>query len=648
MAFVANDQEDDEQKQGNTPVSPTGGGAVHLAPSSGVGSTAPSAPGGAAPAKEAGGSFATLNSYLDANQGQAAPLANKITGQIGQQYNTLDQANNSTLGTLNNTVTNAPGYTASDSGLVAKESADPTSFANDPNNVASFQKQLTDSYGGPTSAEGDAGFQKQQASVNNAISQGQAQTQTAAGQQQLVAQNSKAPTAGVTALNGAILSQDPTYLNQVQNAYKPFDNLVSNLNTGAQGIDKTIASEQTDAANAAKNSLGAITGQENDLNNTVNNNLASTIQNATTQNATIKNDVASGNVTPQDLQTLGMTQDQWNGLSAADKAAATSRVVQSNQGQFGANTGTANIDNTQFLTQQDPNAVYNASNTATADQYGKAGAFQTLLKGLNLQTPQLAIDPANAAQAGTAPTNLNSFDSGNALTTAQQTSQQEQAAAQAYVDALQSGADENHAQLQAQNAAKNAAITNTTALATMGAAGPALVGSTVGQFNALKNIVTNPSIKSVISAPSTVLKGVESGVQGAVNTVSNIFCFHEHTPITMKARGEVMIKDIHLGDQTLGGEVLAIKVAYASDMYTYDGVFVTGKHAVYDAGEWLRIEDTIAAIPVPGTFKVYNLVTTDHRIWVNGVMFTDEYETDEYEMLNLVESLGQLNAEPVR
>ncbi len=142
--------------------------------------------------------------------------------------------------------------------------------------------------------------------------------------------------------------------------------------------------------------------------------------------------------------------------------------------------------------------------------------------------------------------------------------------------------------------------------------------------------------------------GLATPVRATVQTVTSIFCFHAHTPITMKSSGEKMIMDIRLGDQTLGGEVLAIKHAMARNMYSYDGVFVTGKHAVNEGGKWIRVEDTISAIPVAGTFEVYNLVTVDHRIWVNGIMFADEYETDEYEMLDLDQSIKALNFELVR
>ena len=651
MPFVANDQSEDDQKQPNAqgPVSPTGGGAVHLAPTSGVGSAAPGGTSGAAP-KPAGGQFATLNQYIDANQGQAAPLANKITGQIGQQYGALDQANQGTLQNIQGQVTNAPGYTKSDNALIAQESAAPVSFAGDSGNVANFQKQLTDTYGGPNSAESTQGYQTQQAAVNNAISNGQSQTSTDAGRQQLVAQNSAAPTTGVTALNSAILSKDPTYLGQVENAYKPFQNLVTGLNTGAQNINQTIASEQTDAANAAKNSLGAVTGQENALNTSINNQVAAQQAAGTAQNAAVKNALTTGTADPTILSQLGITQAQWNTLTGAQKAAATSSVVTSNQGQFGANTGTTNVDLTKGLTQQDPNAVYNAGNTATADQYAQAGAFNTLLGGLNLQTPSLAINSANAAQAGTAPTNLSSYDYQNTLQGAQNAKTQETAAAQAYVDALQSGADEQHAQDQAKNAAKNAGIVGgvTALTGPVGAVAAGMAGGANGALSAIKNDISNPSLKNTGNIISGTAKGAIQGATNAVNdavkTVSNIFCFHPWTQIEM-ANGSVKpIWKIQVGDDTRGGKVLATTRGVGTAFYWYDGVLVTGKHAVKEDGKWVRIENSAKG----RLFKyltevVCNLVTDKHRIWSNGIEFADEHENDNYENLNLEQSLEALN-----
>ena len=651
--------DNEEQKQDpNAPqtgaVSPTGGGggAVRLSPASAVptvGGGGTSGSGGApsgAPPTAAGGSFASLNKYIDANQGQATPLAGQLTNSIGGQYNNLDTQNNAAISSINNQVTNAPGYTASDPNVLAQEAANPVSFSGDQNNVKQFQSLLDNSYGGPVSAESTSDYANQQGAINNAIAAGTAATTTEAGRENLLSQNEATPTTGVTALNSAILSQDPNALSSVENAYKPFGNLLTNLSTGAQGVDTTIGKEQADATSSSQAANKAISDQINALNTGVTGELTTAQQNAAAQNAQIKSDLASGNLSATDLQALGMTADQWNSLSAADKAAATGQnVTSSGQGQFSATSGTTTIDPTQFLTQQDPNSVLNANNVATAQDYQKAQAFQTLLNGLNLGTPSTLINPSTASQAGTAPTNLNNYNYQTALNTAQATSAEEKAAAQAYVDAIQSGADENHAQLQAQNAAKNAAISTGASAVALGPAGSAVTGGAVGQYNALKNIISNPSLKTLENAPGTVLKGVEGGVQDAVNTISNIFCFHPDTQVEMADGSTKAIHKIDVGEETKGGKVLATTRGASTGFYWYMGVLVTGKHAVKEDGRWVRVENSKNG----RSFKyltevVCNLTTDKHRIWANGVEFADERETDNYENLSLDASLDALNA----
>lgn len=258
MAFVSN--MDDEEKKADPSLAPQGavapvggGGAVRLSPSSAVQSGGV----GGAPGREpssAGGQFASLNQYLAANQGQAEPLAGKLTAGIGQQYTALQGQNEAVLGDINRQVaSNAVPANAND--LIAQEAANPVSFASNESNIPSFQKLLTATYNGPASAEGTSQYQGQQAAINNAISQGQAATKTEAGRKGLLSQNEATPTAGVTALNSAILSQSPTALGSIEKAYDPFSSLVSGLSSGAQDVNKTISKTQNDAssANAAAN-----------------------------------------------------------------------------------------------------------------------------------------------------------------------------------------------------------------------------------------------------------------------------------------------------------------------------------------------------------------------------------------------------------
>lgn len=639
MPFVSNepDLEEDKTNQpigGQGPVSPTGGGggAVHLAPSSAV---APGGGGGASSGSgpaAAGGSFASLDKYLSANQGQAAPLAGQLSTSIGKQYNDLDTANNAAIAGINSQVTSAPGYTASDPNVLSQEAANPVSFANDSGNVKNFQNLLTNSYGGPASAEGTTQYTDQQTAINNAIAAGTQATTTEAGRKNLLSQNEATPTSGVTSLNSAILSQDPTSLGAVENAYKPFNNLLTNLGTGASGVDTTIGKEQADAASSSKAANDAIANQIGGFNTGVSSELTAAQQTAATQNANLKADVASGNLSDADLKSLGMTADQWNSLSAADKAAATSQVVTANGGaEMSANTGTTNIDNTNFLTQTDPNALLNAANVATPADYAKSQAFQTLLGGLNLNAPSTIINPTTATQASTAPVNFNQFDYQTAINTAQQAKTQEVAAAQAYVNAIQSGMDEQHAQAQAANTAKNL---------NSAYAASSIIGIPLAALNEM-------GIGGTLGTGiSNATKAVASLPQAAVNAVVNLFCFHPDTLIETASGNLIPICQVEVGDIVRGGRVLATTRAIGHDFYWYEGVLVTGGHAVNENGLWVRVKDSKRGLSMPSLKEVVcSLVTEGHRIYANGVEFADQYETDMYESLDLNESLAALNHE---
>lgn len=252
MAYVSNmpdDQENKNPSQGAVP--PSGGGGVQIAPSGGVGSAGAS-PTPGQPA--AGGSFATLDKYISANQGQAQPLANKITSGIGKEYDTLAGQNASTLADVGSQVT-AGSAPSNANAIIAQEAANPVSFAGDQGNVNQFKSLLNATYAGPASAESTPGFTAQQNAVNSAIANGKNSTTTEAGRSQLLAKNEAAPSTSVTGLNSAILSQSPEALSQVEGAYKPFQNLVTGLSTGAAGINQNISKAQSDAsaANAAAN-----------------------------------------------------------------------------------------------------------------------------------------------------------------------------------------------------------------------------------------------------------------------------------------------------------------------------------------------------------------------------------------------------------
>jgi hypothetical protein len=383
MPFVSNMPDEEQKNQSQGQVAPGGASnTVQTQPGAGVGSTgAPGAMGSSN--SQTGGGFASLNQYVNANQGQAEPLANKITSGINQQYNTLAGQNQSTLQGLQGSVDQ--GYTKQNQDILAQESANPVSFASNPSNIQSFQAQANDKYTGPASAEGSGAFQTQLGNVNNAISEGQAATQTEAGRKQLLAQNEATPNAGVTGLNSAILSQDPNAQGQIEQAYNPFSNLVSGLNTGAQGIDTNIGQAQTQATNASNAANAQIAGQIGNLNTAVNN--------------TATQDTANQNAYNQQLSAY---QNQWTPLSqdinAWNSASPNAPMIVS-----------GNLTNpfTSALSQSFSNNQYSPANVATTDQYAQGTAFNSLINGLNTGLPSAVVSGTPSDPALQAPPTFN-------------------------------------------------------------------------------------------------------------------------------------------------------------------------------------------------------------------------------------------------
>lgn len=360
MAFVSNmDQDEDQKNTAQGPVSPSGGGqTVHLAPSSGVTSGAGSPTTGT---PKAGGNFASLQNYVDANQGGAAPLAGQITQGVQNQYNTLQGQNTSTLNGIQGNVNS--GYTAQDPSVLSQEAANPVSFASNPSNISSFQKQLNDQYTGPTSAEGDSGYQNQVANVNQAITTGQNLTGSEAGRQQLLSQFEQAPSTSVTGLNSAILSKDPTSLNSIENAYKPFSNLTTQLSTGAQGIDNSIAGAQTDAQAANSTANAQIASQSKSLQNNLN------------------DELAQGQTNAQAYQKYATAQDTTgvNGVNSAIADFEKNLTVPGSGSQIFAPSTWNNIGTGATL----PGATYTSAlptlgQVATPEQFSTANALSEL------------------------------------------------------------------------------------------------------------------------------------------------------------------------------------------------------------------------------------------------------------------------------
>ena len=145
--------------------------------------------------------------------------------------------------------------------------------------------------------------------------------------------------------------------------------------------------------------------------------------------------------------------------------------------------------------------------------------------------------------------------------------------------------------------------------------------------------------------------GIGGAVGGKIATEVTRFakklCFDPSTPVGMMDGSFTLIKNIKIGDITMGGEVYSIRISDGTEspLYNYNGVKVTGSHAVKEYGTWVRVQDSLKGNLIGTIPLTYSICTSQHRIYVNDIEFADEQEFDNYESMNEIESLNKLNEE---
>lgn len=172
------------------------------------------------------------------------------------------------------------------------------------------------------------------------------------------------------------------------------------------------------------------------------------------------------------------------------------------------------------------------------------------------------------------------------------------------------------------------------------------LGNTAGS---LLRPITNPVgvVKNVVGHPKRALKHLGSGISHVGSQIGHAlgFCFEANTPITMDDGNQRPISHLYIGASTKGGKVISIRTSMSpgGTRFLYKGIEVTGSHAVNEDKRWIRVKDSPHANLQPGQGIVWSLVTEKHRIWINGIEFADEHETDDYEYLSIDQSLNKLN-----
>ena len=122
-------------------------------------------------------------------------------------------------------------------------------------------------------------------------------------------------------------------------------------------------------------------------------------------------------------------------------------------------------------------------------------------------------------------------------------------------------------------------------------------------------------------------KKADSGMGGNIlSTVGTIIamCFPAGTLVSMMDGSAKPIEEIDIGDFVSGGAVLGTRKALVNErLYNVDGVLMTGSHAVFQGGvtEYAKDVGVLAHMHVG---LVYNIVTSTHRMWVNGIELGDD------------------------
>ncbi|MFZ4411435.1 MAG: Hint domain-containing protein [Bacteroidales bacterium] len=166
---------------------------------------------------------------------------------------------------------------------------------------------------------------------------------------------------------------------------------------------------------------------------------------------------------------------------------------------------------------------------------------------------------------------------------------------------------------------------------------------TVG--HGIGNLVSN----AVIKAPS---KAIGGAIHSVGQAIGSIFCFDGDTEILMENGSYRKIKTLKIGDKiALGGMITSIGQGLTSDLYNYNGVKVSGGHAVYENKKWTRVESSKNgenlhikenAIVFPMSSE-HHLIVTKGQIWADNLEVDDTYNKKDSDIMKELNSKKRRN-----
>jgi hypothetical protein len=84
----------------------------------------------------------------------------------------------------------------------------------------------------------------------------------------------------------------------------------------------------------------------------------------------------------------------------------------------------------------------------------------------------------------------------------------------------------------------------------------------------------------------------------------------------------MLIEEIEVGDDTLGGSVTGTMILQPEQMYRYKGIWVSGSQSVQE-DKWIHVRDSTLAVKADLFGLIHHFNCEHHLIYVGDVVFAD-------------------------
>ena len=192
-------------------------------------------------------------------------------------------------------------------------------------------------------------------------------------------------------------------------------------------------------------------------------------------------------------------------------------------------------------------------------------------------------------------------------------------------------------------------------------------------FKKLKDVLSKQhaiflAVQNLVTGINTTLMGIVKGPFGKMatemaktipdfwplsSTFKNCMCFGENTLIELDNGSFKTIENIKIQDIIKGGSVVTGTIQYKSPnnykseedgisiMYSYFSIVVAGDHLVQEKGVWKKVKNSNYSNPIlySPDKSIYCLITSDNKIIVNDITFTDFEEHSNNYIHNSIDIL---------